>query len=562
MLKILDTYSKPLEMPQRTATNWLEDSSAFVDKTFKVPHNTPALPRDGRVSPAQTRRDEVCKQANPAQENVQSHKEGSECSPKQEQSNAALFSQVLQENRLPKPKMMTFDGDPKKYKLFMASFRKNVEARLNGDDQLKLTLLLDQCTEEAFELIEECVMLKPDQGYQTAIEKLEERFGKNHVIAKSYIDGVKKGGAIKTNDVKALVKLADDMRKCQNVLRELRFASDLDSTGTIESIIDRLPEALQNQWVKRSNRILNSGSEPTFNDLTLFVEERADDYNSKYGQYIAEKRSSTSKPKQQDNFNKSKDRKRNVTTLATNANTRDASTAGLDAKSTCASTSSSSEAKKKCAYCDKTGHYIATCHRFKRLSLQEKRDAVRKNNLCFRCLRSGHGSSDCDRVCSVCSKKHHYHLHEDKIDSNKSSDNIKTAAAGVLASTTFKDRGRASLGVLHVRVQNEDQEMMCWALVDSGSNTTFITRSVEDKLGIKGPEHIYSVNTLGGIESHDEMCVDFKLISEDGSKTVEVEGAFTIPSLKIKARYDRTAHTNFKHLNDLTFPQLTQMLIF
>ena len=48
-----------------------------------------------------------------------------------------------------------------------------------------------------------------------------------------------------------------DMRKCQNVLTELRFASDLDSTGTIESIVDRHPEHLQNQWVKRSNKILN-----------------------------------------------------------------------------------------------------------------------------------------------------------------------------------------------------------------------------------------------------------------------------------------------------------------
>ena len=62
----------------------------------------------------------------------------------------------------------------------MASFRNNVEARLGDDDQLKLTLLLDQCTGDAFELVEECVMLKPEQCYRTAIEKLEKRFGKNH----------------------------------------------------------------------------------------------------------------------------------------------------------------------------------------------------------------------------------------------------------------------------------------------------------------------------------------------------------------------------------------------
>ena len=332
MLKILDSYSKPLETtevtPQRAVKNWLEKSDEFESQNLKVPYNTPAQPHEGYVPPIPTRRDgasgqpceghvrqtETLRDAFNSQSKpektaeVKTHdtsqtlniRSRGECGSLQGKSDAALFSRVLQENRLPKPKMMTFDGDPKRYKLFMASFRNNVEALLDGDDQLKLNLLLDQCTGEAFELIEECVMLKPDQGYRTAVEKLERRFGKNHLIARSYIDGVKKGGTIKTNDVKALVKLADDMRKCQNVLTELRFASDLDSTGTIESIIDRLPDAFQNQWVKRSNKILNMGREPMFQDLTAFVEERADDCNSKYGQYIAEKRSAaaSSKPRQ------------------------------------------------------------------------------------------------------------------------------------------------------------------------------------------------------------------------------------------------------------------------
>ena len=77
--------------------------------------------------------------------------------------------------------------------------------------------------------------------------------------------------------------------------------------------------------------------------------------------------------------------------------------------------------------------------------------------------------------------KHHYHLHEDKADSSKSEDK-KTTAVGVVTSTTFKDRGPASLGVLRVRVKNEEKQVMCWALVDSGSNTAFIKRSVADEL--------------------------------------------------------------------------------
>ena len=433
----------------------------------------------------------------------------------------------------------------------MASFRTNVAQRLDGDDELKLTLLLDQCTGEAFDLIEECVMLQPEQGYRTAVEKLERRFGKNHLVARSYIDGVRKGGTIKPNDVKALVKLADDMRKCQNVLTELRFASDLDSTGTIESIIDRLPEALQNQWVKRSNKILNAGSEPTFRDLTTFVEERADDFNSKYGQYVAEKRfAASSKPKQYDNSNKSKEVKR-VTTLATSAGSSDASTAGLDCES-----ATTSQDSKKCAYCDKGGHYIATCFLFKKLSLQDKRDAVTKHNLCFCCLKPGHGSGTCDKVCSKCSKKHHYHLHEEKTELSKPSNDKITSATGIVSSTTFRKRSRASIGVLRVCVQHDEGEVLCWALIDTGSNTSFIKRSVAEALGLTGPDDVFSLTTLAGTSHYDEMRVDFLLVSEDGANSVEVNGALTIPSIEVRAQHDGTSHKRFKHLADLEFPSV------
>ena len=346
------------------------------------------------------------------------------------------------------------------------------------------------------------------------------------------------------------------MRKCQNVLTELRFPSDLDSTGTIESIIDRLPEHLQNQWVKRSNKILNMGREPTFQDLTTFVEERTDDYNSKYGQYIAEKRSAaaSSKPRTQDQCNKPNERKRNVTTLATSATEGDSSTAGHDADSTSTSTSSQT-LKKKCAHCEKIGHYIATCHLFKRLSLEEKQDVVKKKNLCFRCLRTGHGSSDCDKVCSKCSMKHHYHLHEEKADSSKAPED-KTTAAGLVSSTTFKNRGRSKTGVIRVGVQAEEGEVLCWVLLDTGSNTTFIKRSVADDLGLTGPDEGFSLTTLAGASHYDEMRVDVMLVSEDGVNSVDLRGALTMPSIQVRAQHDGTSHKKYKHLADLDFPEV------
>ena len=422
MIEILNTIYEPKTSdyvkPRDAVVSWLDKSNAKESQPIRVPFNTPTNPRGGYVPPFDVRRDALKTQSNdekpiqvktfqvPTQQTLQSVED---IGLMQGRSDAALLSRVLHENRLPKPKMMTFDGDPKRYKLFITSFKNNVEARLEGDDQLKLTLLLDQCTGDAFDLIEDCVMLKSDQGYRTAIEKLERRFGKGHLIAKSYIDGVKEGGSIKPYDVEALVKLADDMQKCQNVLTELEFASDLDSTGTIESIIDRLPESLQNQWIRKSSKIFNIGREPTFQDLTLFVEKQADNCNSKYGRYVAEKRNSTtSKRKPPDKFsedskhdetkNLEKNSRYAVTTLATETE----STAGHHSN------------KPRCLHCDRVGHIIWKCFKFKKLSIDERLAVVQRLDLCSCCLKQGHQDTNCDRTCVTCGGNHHSLLHLDE----------------------------------------------------------------------------------------------------------------------------------------------------
>ena len=546
-------------------STWLRDSvRVFQCEPPKVPSNTPSDSRTGDKYPPDASREWHTQTIGGIGRKQNRHHDFKLDSPLrrpndtvsfQGKSDAALFSRALRDSRLPQPKILTFDGDSKKYKMFMASFQSNVEEMLDDDDyKMKLTLLLQHCTGKALELIEDCVMLPPSRGYTTALGKLEKWFGRNHHIARSYINSVTKGGALKLNDVDALMQLALDMGKCQTVLSELRFTSDLDSTGTLLSIVRRLPDSFQTQWVRRSSKILHTGREATFQDLTTFIEERAEEYSSLYGQSYAEDRNASKSKFADHGGYKQKDKKPNITTLATNVDGTGAHAAGRDTASTSASTSATHDRKNKmCAYCGRTGHYIGVCFKFKKLEPAEKREFVTKKNLCFCCLRTGHGSGSCDKVCPKCSKKHHFHLHEDK-----AGDANKTAAVGVVASTTFKDRGRASLGVLRVRVQSDGKELTCWALVDSGSNTTFITRSVADKLELKGPEHIFSVNTLGGATSHDEMCVDFLLLSEDGSKSVQVEGAFTIPSLQIRARYDGTTHTNWEHLADLDFPKVNE----
>ena len=150
--------------------------------------------------------------------------------------------------------------------------------------------------------------------------------------------------------------------------------------------------------------------------------------------------------------------------------------------------------------------------------------------------------------------KHHYHLHEEKADSSKAPEEKLTTAAGVVASTTFTERGRSTLAVLRVCVQAEEGEVECWALLDTGSNTSFIKRSVADDLGLTGQDEGYSLTTLAGASHYDETRVDVVLVSEDGLNSVDLTGALTIPSIQVRAQRDGTSYKNFKHLADLKFP--------
>ena len=214
------------------------------------------------------------------------------CSKPPETSDAALFRRALLENRMPAPKQLEFDGNPRTFLAFLASFKTNIEQKLSDDDEdaaLKLTYLIQHCVGDAKYLIDDCAMLEPRQGFETAMERLRDRYGQGHVIARSYIESVTKGPPIKQYDVKALVKLKDDMVKCQSVLSLLQFSSDLDCTGTLISVCERLPECFHLKWARKAAKILKSGRNTRFSDLVDFVRSETNVYSSKFGLFYAER---------------------------------------------------------------------------------------------------------------------------------------------------------------------------------------------------------------------------------------------------------------------------------
>ena len=75
------------------------------------------------------------------------------------------MKQLAVASLLPKSELVTFDGNPLRYYIFMKSFETNVEK--DTDDYSRwLQLLIQFCVGKAKKVIENCILLDLEEGYK------------------------------------------------------------------------------------------------------------------------------------------------------------------------------------------------------------------------------------------------------------------------------------------------------------------------------------------------------------------------------------------------------------
>ncbi|GFX50140.1 integrase catalytic domain-containing protein [Trichonephila clavipes] len=82
----------------------------------------------------------------------------------------------------------------------------------------------------------------------------------------------------------------------------------------------------------------------------------------------------------------------------------------------------------KCSYCCEN-QAIPFCAKFKQLSVNDRIEIVKKQRLCFPCLRVGCMASKCKaKPCKLCGKSHHVSLHFPKQNTNFQTSHCKSNA--------------------------------------------------------------------------------------------------------------------------------------
>ena len=231
--------------------------------------------------------------------------------------------------------------------------------------------------------------------YTAAWNALMTNFGRPQTIVNAQMKLIHTSPFIKSHDSAAIIKYAQLITTCVNVLKQFGFDGDLYSESMLNSALRKLPPELKTNWfflAKRKNYYSA--------DLCQFSErlnEVAFVHDEIMIQFESPSEKKTTGPG---------DEVKN-TTFTTNNLPKNTT------MSTNEQTKLNTTTKKQCPLKD-GNHKIWMCNKFKQQNSYERYETLNKLKLCFRCL-SSHMIKDCksERMCGVngCTKKHNRMLH-------------------------------------------------------------------------------------------------------------------------------------------------------
>ena len=327
---------------------------------------------------------------------------------------ATIGSTISKGFEMPKREYMTFDGNPLTYSSFIENLKTNAEGT-ESNPNARRSFLIQLCIGKAKEAISGTVMLPPEEGYNKAKSILHEMFGQTHIIAASHVEKVTKGGIIKENEGEKLMQLARDMENGGMNLKSLGYQADINSRSNISAVVLHLPKYLHSEWAKEVQNMRDQGKEPDFSLLTKFVAKKAKLANTEYGCLVNVKPESEKEKGKKPWFCSSS--RNNVSAYASSWSIKD----GQENQHRSHATTGKPATKSKCPFCDKDGHILKRCFKFREKSHKECKNFIAKKGLHNLCLSKEHFANRCRRnnrcFISGCGKHHHPMLHP--VESNK-----------------------------------------------------------------------------------------------------------------------------------------------
>lgn len=429
----------------------------------------------------------------------------------------------VSEIKLPRISIPCFSGDYTEWSSFHDLFCALIHSNKTLNSVQKLHYLKSNLKGDAEVLLRQFAIT--DDNYIEAWTVLKKRYDNKKYICNSIFKKFFEQKIVVNESALTVKNLLDTSMECITAMKNLKLSSLSDAMATyvVESKLD--PESRMKWEEIKSNA---AGDDyPTFDQLKSFLETR---FRSLEMVQSASKNNKSIKPR---SFH---------------------------------TTTTTSEEDVKCSFCN-DNHYIFNCKKFISERVQERREFVKNNRLCFNCLIPNHTSFRCRHhtTCRICRRKHHSLLHENNItkgygkdtkrdnavESNKGESEIKVAThiareehpgQEVLLATALVD----------VEVKSGEKHILR-ALIDQGSEASFITARVVDLLGLNKIKVKGVVSGVGEENSFaiNHMC-KFEIKSKSGNNyTTEVK-AYVLKSLTTRMPAKNIEiHANWFNFNNM-----------
>ncbi len=409
-------------------------------------------------------------------------------------SGGGASTDVVQNFKLYPAKLKKFSGELLDWLSFWAQFEKlHEDPSRSGSEKLWYLQDAIQPGTEAYEIVN--IYPQTNENYPQAVAALKKRYGNQDVLLQVYLRQllnlvISNVGSREKIPVKMLyLKLDSHLR----ALKSLQL-DKVDPISFFYPMVESsLPEKMLDNW-QRSPLSSHDGSkdDPPRSKLDLlmaFVENEVQilqkiDISKSFDQQPAQRPRHEQRNERDQRYEKREalhpyrkfEKRGNIPTLSSFHNTE----------------------RKECVFCGRANHQSKDCFSARDMKCEEKIDILKKKQLCFRCCGQ-HLGRDCNTAnleCSICQRAHHtvlckeYKRKWEGVESRGQHPAKRTKQQIVKDNTesNFSNVERESdvaLQTLLVKIVNGDRQETVRAFIDSGSQKSYISKKIANKLRLE-----------------------------------------------------------------------------
>ncbi|GBO10837.1 hypothetical protein AVEN_48012-1 [Araneus ventricosus] len=389
---------------------------------------------------------------------------------------------------LPKFELKMFSGDPKEFLTFWSIFSKIHDSEeLTAIDKFQYLYQSMVPDSRAARLISSFPITT--ENYPKAVEQLKLRFGREDLLVQIYV-----------RDLLSLVlknattgKNAPDLATLYDMLEtKLRALESLGRTKEkfadfLEPLVEScLPENVLRAWERSriSESTEDATSQRSLEKLMCFLRHEVESE-----EMICLAREGFGKDRGSGVIRK--DCQKSVYKDEPTAATLISSTTG---------------AKLNCIFCDRP-HLSQDCQRLSDMSYEDRKSQVIRKRCCLVCLKVGHLAKRCHSSvrCLICKRRHYPLLCPDLRKEKESNLSSKDRTADTEQRSTetlltnIPSEHEIYLKTIMIRLRNRDKEVCVRALLDDGSQRSYIERSLAAELFLSpSGREIFSQGLFGG----------------------------------------------------------------